>query len=283
MTIKSALIYRNWADDATLSAGSWVAGLPLTNLLNQQPTKVARSADAALASTKFDVDLTGPRSISLVSLLRHNLENSARWRFQISNVANFSVTVHDSGWADVWPAIQTWGQLSWCEFQWDGRFPAAEAQDLGPTTYGYLPTAVVGRYVRIEIDDTINGDGYVQAGRLYVAPAWFLGVGYDWAIQYIDESRRSQSRGGQRYVDAIPKRRRITFLANGMTKDEAYVQAFDAERLNGISGDVVFVPDIADVVQRIRQGVYGTFSRTSPLPNEGPDHYTKSFHIDELL
>ena len=70
---------RNWADGGTLFGGSWSGKLPLTNLQDRQITKVARTMDTALASTQLDADLGAGKLVSLVALLRHNLEQAGRW------------------------------------------------------------------------------------------------------------------------------------------------------------------------------------------------------------
>jgi hypothetical protein len=72
--------WNNRTDSGTLSGGSWLASLPLTNLQNRQVQKVARSTNAAVASTQFQIDLGQARSIGVLGLVVHNISVSGRVR-----------------------------------------------------------------------------------------------------------------------------------------------------------------------------------------------------------
>jgi hypothetical protein len=74
-----------------LSGGSWSSDLPLTNLQDRRLSKVARSASAALANTKFEVDLGVARSVGLFAIPKHNFDLNARVRIRGSSTAgNFT-------------------------------------------------------------------------------------------------------------------------------------------------------------------------------------------------
>lgn len=97
------LAWQNRADEGTLSSGSWLSTLPLTNLQNRQVQKVARSTDATNASTKFDLDLLEAKSIGVLALVVHNISSSGDVRITASNDAtayNNDLPVSDltSGW-----------------------------------------------------------------------------------------------------------------------------------------------------------------------------------------
>src|SRR5262245_42530055 len=85
-----------WSDvgplgSPTLSGGSWLVALPLTNLQDRRLARVARSTNDDAASTQFDVDLTVARSIRVISLVNHNLSLAATVRVRSSNtVGNFT-------------------------------------------------------------------------------------------------------------------------------------------------------------------------------------------------
>lgn len=68
-----------------LSNGDWETALPLTNLQDRRSSRVARSVDAALASTKFDVDLAVSRYIAMTGLFGHNLTLDALVRIRGHN------------------------------------------------------------------------------------------------------------------------------------------------------------------------------------------------------
>lgn len=84
----------------TLSGGSWEAGLPLTNLQDRRLHRVARSTDAAVASTVFTVDLGTDRAVRLVAIPKHNISaaGTVRARGFLSVPVLDSLTVGDAAW-----------------------------------------------------------------------------------------------------------------------------------------------------------------------------------------
>jgi hypothetical protein len=77
--------FPNRIDACTLSGGSWVAGLPLDNLKNRVIGKVARSTDDALASTKFDIDMSSAKIVNALAVINHNLSLAAQFRIRATN------------------------------------------------------------------------------------------------------------------------------------------------------------------------------------------------------
>ena len=88
----------------TYSGGSWLAGLPLTNLSDRRLAKVAQSSDAAAASTQFDVDLKVARAIGVVALPKHNMTSAGTWRVRGYTGAGHTTNVYDSGTLTPFPA-----------------------------------------------------------------------------------------------------------------------------------------------------------------------------------
>jgi transposase len=95
-------------------------------------------------------------------------------------------------WRDMWPEITPFGQGLWGEFVWGGKLDLEDAGTYGIGAYHVLPTPVFARHVRIELDDQDNPDGYLEAGRLIISPAWqpTRNLTYGWTLRHIDESRR---------------------------------------------------------------------------------------------
>lgn len=81
------LAWQNRTDEGTLSGGSWLATLPLTNLQNRQVQKVARSSAATTASTQFQIDLGQSRTIGVIALVVHNISVSGYARISGSDSA----------------------------------------------------------------------------------------------------------------------------------------------------------------------------------------------------
>lgn len=81
---------RNRFDCATLSGGSWLSTLPLNNLKDRRLSKVARTADDAVASTKLLADLGAEYYTRLVSVHKHNLSLAANVRVRLYGPETFA-------------------------------------------------------------------------------------------------------------------------------------------------------------------------------------------------
>lgn len=85
------LAWQNRTDEGTLSGGSWLSTLPLTNLQDRTVQKVARSSNALTESTQFDIDLSQARSIGALALVVHNISVSGKFRVTAADAsASFS-------------------------------------------------------------------------------------------------------------------------------------------------------------------------------------------------
>ena len=279
------IAFRNYADDGTLSGGSWSGSLPLANLQDRQPSIVARSTSAAAANTIVNCDFGEARTISFVALLKHNLTQQGQWRVRLSNDAAFATSLYDSGQIDIWPTVYPFGVGLWGEFVWGGKLTTAEAATYGINAYRVLAASVFARYLRIELFDTANAAGYLQAGRLIAAPAWqpSINLQYGWQIEQVDESRKTRSRGGQTYVDIVPKARRLSFALASLEEDEMWGYAYELDRQKGVGGDILVMVDPAKTTHLHRQTVYGTLAQTSPIANPAFARFDKAFAVEELL
>jgi len=277
--------YDNHLDDATLSGGAWETTLPLNNLKDQQPSKVARTTNDAASSTQFTADLGSRKNINVISLIHHNLSNAATWRVRISNAADFATTVVDTGTVDVVDAIEAYGELDWGAFTWGGKPSNAVLAEFNPIAFYFNNDGALGQYVKIEITDTANGDEYIEMGRAYIATAFIPtdNVAYGVTASFVDDSRSVMSRGGQVYVDTVPKRRRFGFTFHSMNEAEAYTQANEIQRQKGLSGDVLMALDVDDATNRMRQSAYGRIVDLQPVVHQSVNHFTMAMQIEELL
>jgi hypothetical protein len=115
-------IYIGWPNrmtdaGAALSGGSWLAALPLSNLLNRTPTVIARSTNLLAASTQFDLTLPAARVLRSFALTNHNLSLSASWRVTLGTALGGS-DIYSSGWLPVWRLnfdndLLEWESASW--------------------------------------------------------------------------------------------------------------------------------------------------------------------------
>ncbi len=279
------IAYRNYADTGSFSGGSWSEGLPLENLRSKQITEMARSTDANAVSTVVDLDLAQSGPVSFVGLLRHNLTQAGTWRVVLSSDASGTQTLLDTGFKPIWPSIYPFGVGLWGEFNWGGRPSPDDVASYGIGGYVVLDTPVRARAVRIELSDEGNEDGYLEAGRLVVAPAWrpSINVQYGWSIEQVDESRRVTSRGGQVYVDQRPRFRRLRFTLSDLDQNEMLGNAYELERVKGKGGEILVMLDPSNEQHLHRQTIYGVLAESTAISNPTAGRYQKDFVLEELI
>lgn len=281
------LAFGNRIDSATLSGGSWLSTLPLANLKDRRLGAVARSSNADLASTKFDIDLTGARRLRIIALVRHNFSLAAQYRITLSAAADFSSPVHDSGWVDVWPIIYPsgtlpWGSPSW----WTGRPSIEEIESYSNRTLAcILPRSLNARYVRVEISDPDNSLGYVELGRVFLADGWqpVRNMVYGASLAWEDKSDVQEALSLAEFFGERPQYRVARIAFENMTEDEAMATAFEIQRQVGVTREVFFVWNPADTVHALRRQFLARLRTLSAIENPGPDRWRAPFEIKELL
>jgi hypothetical protein len=281
--------FPNRADASTLSSGSWQATLPLSNLKHRTLGKVARSTDDALASTKFDIDMnTTTKPIDVLAFVNHNLSLQAKFRIRASTVSNFATTTYDSGWTDVWPQVYTIETIiSWySESFWSLKYTQEEIEGYTRSLIHILPSTQVSRYWRIEFDDTLNSDGYVQIGRLFLSQLWepsenaangALTLGWE------TDTDVQKAIGGAEYFQKRTPRRVVKFTLDVLTQDEALANAFEIQRRAGIDQEVLYIHDSADTVHQLRRRFLGRVRQLSAIEYPYGNLSRTGFEISELL
>ena len=253
---------------ATLSGGSWLSTLPLNNLKTLPLGTVARSTNAAEASTEIRLDLGLSRAIGVLVLCAHTLSSVAQYRVQGSTVSDFTTAVHDSGWLDVWPALWTTEAMDWEDDRWwDGRITEEERAGYTANLIHLLPAEAYARYWRLLLRDTTNPAGYVQAGRLIIAQAWQPSVNHDWGAKlgYETDTQSETALGGARYFDVRPPRRHFTCQLSWLNDDEAYGRILEMMRALGISGELFVLTEPDDAVNILRRNFLATLRQLNAI------------------
>lgn len=278
--------FPNRIDDTALSAGSWEATLPLTNLQNRTLGKVARSTDDAEASTKFDIAQTSDLNNRVIALVNHNMGLDATVRIYGATVSNFATTVYDSGAIDVWPVVYLPDDLEWEDNNWwSGQYSEEEREGYTWTFVHIFPTNINARYWRVTISDTTNADGYVQIGRVFLGPVWQpdANMAYGVDIGWSTDTQVQKARSGAQYFDERTPQRSVNFAVNNMTLSQALARAFELQRRAGVSKEILYIFDPDDAVQALRRQFLGRIRQLSQI--EFPDYgiHNTGFNIEELL
>lgn len=262
---KNVLIgWPNRAPGAVLSGGSWTT---LGNLNNSDYWRVARSTNANVGSTIISIDLGAIYPLRAIAFAAHNLSQSSSWRVKLGSTAN-SNDIYDSGNQGVW-AMSFGADYQWeDQFWWEGYTASDDYGNSPHLACWPLPNWYSARYARIEIADTANPAGYVQIGKLFIGggvqPA--IGVGYDGLSEsWTDASDLVTSASGDESF--VPKRRlRQAQVRFGHITAGAEFQAlYEMQRRQGLSGEVLFLPEPNNIAECQRRGFIGRLAELSPI------------------
>jgi len=275
----------NYSDQAaSITASSEIASLPVENLQDRQLVKVYRSDGTT--DVQLDVDFGQGRILDFVALIRHTISQTGTIRWQLSNVSDFSTVQFDSGIVDAWPVVEEFGTLPWGVFSWGGRINPEIAAEYQISSFVVLDAAVQARYLRINISDDDNTEGYIEAGRLIAGPAYRPSTNYGFGveIEFVDDSRIVKSRGGQTFVDEVERFRRIRFELQNLPEAEIFSNVFNnIDRLRGVAKDILIIPQPNDPKTWPTQNIYGRLVRTEPIINRTLELYGRSIEVEELI
>lgn len=280
------LAYGNRADSATLSGGDWEATLPLTNLQDRRLGRVARTDGVDSADTKFDADFGAVRLFRVVSLVGHNGSLTGTCRFRLSNDPTFATSLADSGVMDIWPSVYPTEVLDWfAENYWTGQYTDEERSGYTAAMTYVLPTTVAARYLRVEIDDEDNADGYLQFGRLFAADGWqpVRNMVYGAQIGWTDRTEVQEAISGAEYFDVRTPARSVQFGLEAMDEDEAMARGFEFQRQIGVSGECFFIWDPDDTVHALRRQFLCRPRTLSMIEHPGPNRWRAPYELKELL
>lgn len=231
----------------SFSGGSWLSGLPLTNLRNLDLAKVARSTDATSANTKFQIDWTTARSARVLVIVGSNLSSAATIRWKRGTSAGAS-DVYDSTDLAAWA--------------------------ITPLVYNgkrhniiiVAPSTTSARYETVEIIDTSNPDGYVELGY-----AWFgdlfvptINASYGLKDQLIDHGSIQRSESGAVWATTRRKFRSTSFVLDWLTQSEADT-LHELQRVAGTTDPVIYIPDLTDRALQQRYGGMGLLGELSAI------------------
>jgi len=219
----------------TLSGGSWNSFYPVTNLQVLPLSRVARSTNAVLTSTIIDGTTATPQTAGMIALVRHNLSSAATIRLTCWTTSARTTTSFVGAFESIWPAGFTAPnptERANAIWTWFKRFSAAGS--VGVT---------VGAW-RIEINDTTNADGFVQAGFVEIAQVYETTYNFQWGFQYGFEwrSQATLAIGGAEYIDRRQKPRVASGAFPVTLRNEAMTKFYEMQRQLDMSVPVLFVP-----------------------------------------
>jgi len=279
--------YPNRIDAATLSGGSWLASLPLSNIKDRRLSRLARSSGDAIAQATINIDLGSAKRVGAFALITHNISAIGKVRLRGDDDAGFASPLYDSGWINCYPSgVIPEALLEWEEDNfWLGTVSSNAIAGYQSPYIHILAAKPVLRYWRVEIDDTLNSDTYIQIGRIFIGDTWTTEFNYSYGsgLGNEDTTEIESSLGGEEYFDIRKKYRVHKITLQYLNDDEGYARFTDMQRLAGVSGEILLVPDSTDSTNGFRRNFLGRMRSLSPLVDSNLSYKSADLEIKEVF
>jgi len=235
------IYHTNAIETAGLAGGSWNATLSLEKLRDPRPKLKARSVDAQLTSTQFQVSLVVPKTLLGIQLISTNFSQAAKYRLSWYSDSGFTTLVDTTGWVDVGESIDWSDTGEWPAWEsedfWLGSQAFVDPDNLGRDLRIRFAAAILAQYIKVEIDDTYNPDGFVEIGHVYVGTAYVPSLNFapdSNKIARVSNTSMRRTPGGARW---------FARRGAGQTITVAWPQ-LPSEEVLGEIDDIVLIHDI---------------------------------------
>jgi len=266
MATRLFICTRNVIDEASLSlsAGSVVSTLPITNLQLPARGRIARFNPIATSPVIRWTWGGDGRYANVVMLNRHNLESAATWRVELFNTVDWTGSaVYDSGTVAAVDSV-TLGDLDW------GVAPLGSGifdSFLGQKFSIVFPSRVLHLSGRVTINDSGNSSGNIDASRLYVGDATEFTYNFDRIdMGWEEDSRLTRSDGGSARADGQIAYRVMDLNLEWLTEADR-AKLLDMARFAGRRKDVLVSAFPGETGELLRDSTM--IGRFAELPRAG--------------
>lgn len=285
------ICYPNWIDLATLSGGNWQ--LPLTNLQTRFQAEVTRSTDLQESSCVINGAFDRFRYTTAIALTNHNLSLSATIRMILYGDVAQTKILYDSGVLPVWPRYYHTLQLRWHDSNfWGGKIREEDRKKIKrplfvhiPSSQGFASSTKAAVGFKIQINDALNTDGYVQFGRLFFSEDWTpkFNMIYGASIQWVDNSTVDRAMDGTKWFNKKTPYRQVVFQLKYMKPAEGVNKALQLTQQVGVTGEVLYIFDPSDAMLLQQRSFVGNLSELSPCEWWMFGLTSMSFKIEEAV
>lgn len=133
-------------------------------------------------------------------------------------------------------------------------------------SFKFSPSPVSGRYVRCDIDDPTNPDGFIAVGFAFAGAIWQPALNIGWETTTNTDAVVDEviTRGGQEFPQYRYEKRRWDVSMQHILDSELWAQAVELQRAGRRGGNVLFAPDptSADVN---KEAVFGRVQSMSDI------------------
>lgn len=282
------IIYDNFAEAGIVSGGSWLTGMPLTNMFDQALGLVARSTNATTGSTQFKIDLGIVPVVGGVAVGPTNLSPGAQYRVTSYFDAGFSVLAYDSGTKFIQGTTVDSLDLEWenPDF-WYGIDPTLQ---LAPWIIEIVPDDQVGvtsaaQYWKVEMIDPENADGFVEVGYCIIGRTFRPSLNYDENNSFtrIELTDTIEALGGHRDYWHRGSRRSLKVTWWRLDEPEGWGDVYRMMTTLGTHQPMFVVPDPDDDENLQKRSFLATFANSPELRLIIQDGVTTGFDLEEVL
>lgn len=270
----------------TITASSALADFPATNMHSQSLDESWRSVGTGTAN--LDADLGQARKIGAIILVKSNLTSTGTYRARVSNSSTFGSSLFDSGVTlrkryfsdfEIFTARTS-------EFFVDG-VPSVDTRKKlqRQVIIIELPSEVTGRYVRIDLNDSGNPDGYLELGAVYSGRILQPNndLLFNWKIQRDHIVRNGQAACGQYWSSSVRHKTLVEFSLAPQREADVLAYWFLLQSLIGINDSfIVSLTDRTDSLN-FTTSIYGKFVVVPTIQATAYRSYAMPMQIEEII
>lgn len=204
------------------------------------------------------------------------------------NAANLSLnTTIGAGRQSVWPSFFEYEQLEWEDDNfWFGNDELDNALDYTALAVMFaddIKTDV--RAVLVEIFDSTNDAGYIEAGRLFVGTGWQPEFNAEYGMQFNHEidTKVEEALDGTEYYDRKRPKRVAAFQLANMQAADAFSKVFAAQRDQGIDKEVLFAYEPAAGAYFYYRTFLGRMKQADPIATPYYERWQAPITIKEII
>lgn len=271
------IVTKNWADLAVIAASSAAGALVAANMQTNIKTQVWRSVGT---TATIGISWVTAKFVNCVIFPFTNLTNTATMRVRGYALLTDTVPVFDTLTQPCCPFSSPGA------FGWDSNTPGVANFGHGGAVYaGLWFTGGSVQGVSVDIVDSANVQGYIEAARVVTGSYWRPDVNASYGAQlgYKDASSHVRNDAGDLLTDIKPRAKVLSLsFADSTAADRSNMMRL--LRDNGLSTPVYIsvFPGDADKDKEQDFQIFGKLTQLSALRLDGFSSYSSSIDIEEI-
>lgn len=267
----SSVVFRNTSSTSSIT------------ITNGDYFTVAGDSTIYKATNTVTISASGTGSINITP----NLAADAALNAVITcRSGDYTSPTLDTDWQDVWREVYAFGSLPYGHPSfWDGKVTAEDAEGQSIPYVYVANTAFTGRYIKFEINDALNSDGYIRIGRVFVSLGWQASINilYGASIGFQSNSQMEKAIGGNEIFERRPAERVIAFEFDDLPQNEVYSNVYEIQRKLDVYGQLVFIFDPDDTENLHRRTILARMRSLPPIRHPRFQRTSAAFELKEVI